>query len=102
MHSTPGSASWLNRAELCFCDVTTERLRRGVFTSVPELELAIKGCAAHHNADPRPFIWSKGARGILQKAIRANARLGHKRNRILHPLRQIAFRGAAIPLPACG
>jgi len=31
MHFTPTSASWLNMAERFFRDITTERLRRGVF-----------------------------------------------------------------------
>ena len=35
MHFTPTSASWLNMVERFFRDITTERLRRGVFTSVP-------------------------------------------------------------------
>jgi len=35
MHFTP-SASWLNMVERFFRDITTERLRRGVFTSVSE------------------------------------------------------------------
>jgi hypothetical protein len=39
-------------------DITTEPLRRGVFTSVPELEQAIADIA-HHNTNPKPFIWTK-------------------------------------------
>ncbi len=39
----------------------TERLRRGVFTSVPELIGAIKGYVAHHNENPKPFIWTAKA-----------------------------------------
>ena len=31
MHFTPTSASWLNMVERFFRDITTERLRRGVF-----------------------------------------------------------------------
>ena len=42
MHFTPTSASWLNMVERFFRDITTERLRRGVFTSVPELVSAIE------------------------------------------------------------
>ena len=41
MHVTPTSASWLNMVARFFRDITTERLRRGVFTSVPELIGAI-------------------------------------------------------------
>jgi hypothetical protein len=75
MHFTPTSASWLNMVERFFRDLTTERLRRGVFTSVPELVTAINEYVAHHNTEPKPFIWTKSARDILQKVIRANARL---------------------------
>jgi len=84
MHFTPTSASWLNMVERFFRDLTTERLRRGVFTSVPELVAAIEGYVAHHNTDPKPFIWTKSARDILQKVIRANSRLSGKQNATLH------------------
>ena len=59
MHFTPTSASWLNMIERFFRDITTERLRRGVFTSVPELVKAIDDYVAHHNTNPKPFIWTK-------------------------------------------
>lgn len=84
MHFTPTSASWLNMVERFFRDITTDRLRRGVFTSVGELETAIKEYVDHHNKDPKPFIWTKSARDILQKVIRANARLSSKQNGTLH------------------
>ena len=84
MHFTPTSASWLNMVERFFRDLTTERLRRGVFTSVPDLIAAIEHYVAHHNADPKPFIWTKSARDILQKVIRANGRLSSKQNEALH------------------
>jgi transposase len=84
MHFTPTSASWLNMVERFFRDITTERLRRGVFTSVPELITAIDEYIAHHNFNPKPFIWTKSARDILQKVIRANSRLSSKQNEALH------------------
>lgn len=84
MHFTPTSASWLNMVERFFRDITTERLRRGVFTSVPELVDAIDEYIAHHNTNPKPFIWTKSARDILQKVIRANRRLSSKKNETLH------------------
>ncbi len=84
MHFTPTSASWLNMVERFFRDITTERLRRGVFTSVPELIDAIDEYIAHHNKKPKPFIWTKTARDILQKVIRANSRLSSKQNATLH------------------
>jgi transposase len=84
LHFTPTSASWLNMVERSFRDLTTERLRRGVFTSVPELIAAIDEYIAHHNTDPKPFIWTKSARDILQKVIRANSRLSANQNEALH------------------
>ncbi len=84
MHFTPTSASWLNMVERFFRDITTERLRRGVFTSVPELVQAIDAYIAHHNTKPKPFIWTKSARDILQKVIRANSHLSSKQNATLH------------------
>ena len=45
--------------ERFFRDITTERLRRGVFTSVPELIQAIDGYIDHHNIKPKPFIWTE-------------------------------------------
>ena len=84
MHFTPTSASWLNMVERFFRDITTERLRRGVFTSVPELVTAIDEYITHHNTNPKPFIWTKSARDILQKVIRANSRLSAKQNAALH------------------
>src|SRR6187455_937549 len=52
VHFTPTSASWLNMVERFFRDLTQKRLRRGVFTSVPELTTAIDEYVAHHNTDP--------------------------------------------------
>ena len=71
MHFTPTSASWLNMVERFFRDITVQRLRRGVFTSVAELVAAIDEYITHHNTNPKPFIWTKSARDILQKVIRA-------------------------------
>jgi transposase len=84
MHFTPTSASWLNMVERFFRDITTERLRRGVFTSVAELIAAIDEYIADHNTHPKAFIWTKTARDILQKVIRANSRLSAKQNATLH------------------
>ena len=84
MHFTPTSASWLNMVERFFRDISENRLRRGVFTSVPELVSAIDEYIAHHNTNPKPFIWTKNARDILQKVIRANSRLSSKQNATLH------------------
>jgi len=46
----------MNMVERFFRDITVERLRRGVFTSVPELVTAIDDYIEHHNNNPKPFI----------------------------------------------
>lgn len=84
MHFTPTSASWLNMVERFFRDLDTSRLRRGVFTSVAELQAAIDDYITHHNVHPKPFIWTAKAHDILQKVIRANHRLSSKQNEALH------------------
>ena len=84
MHCTPAPATWLNRVERFFRDISENRLRSGVFTSVPEPVAAIDAYVAHHNTNPKPFIWAKSARDILHKAIRAHSRLNSKKNATLH------------------
>ena len=61
LHFTPTSASWLNMVERFFAEITRNRIRRGVFTSVADLKSAIMDYLDHHNADPKPFIWTKSA-----------------------------------------
>ncbi len=84
VHFTPTSASWLNMVERFFRDLSTQRLERGVFRSVPELMAAINDYVAVHNHNPKPFIWTAKAADILQKVIRANQRLSSKQNEALH------------------
>ena len=84
MHFTPTSASWLNMVERFFRDITTNRLRNGVFRSVPELIAAINEYIAAHNNNPKPFVWTAKANDILAKVIRANRHLSSKQNEALH------------------
>lgn len=84
VHFTPTSASWLNMVERFFRSISTDRLERGVFRSVPELITAIEEYIALHNQSPKPFIWTAKANDILQKVIRANSRLSSKKNEALH------------------
>ena len=84
IHFTPTSASWLNMVERFFRSISTDRLERGVFRSVPELTAAIEEYIAVHNQNPKPFVWTAKANDILQKVIRANRRLGSKKNEALH------------------
>ena len=71
LHFTPTSASWLNLVERFFAAITTKRIRRGAFASVAELEDAIHDYLDRHNADPKPFVWTKTADAILAKQRRA-------------------------------
>ena len=75
MHFTPTSASWLNMIERFFRDLTCNRVRRGVFHSVPELVTAIEGYIAQHNQQPKPFVWTAKAADILEKVRRGKQAL---------------------------
>jgi transposase len=75
MHFTPTSASWLNQVERFFGLITGDRIRRGVFKSVAELEAAIYDYLEHHNAHPSPFVWTKSATDILEKVARGRQAL---------------------------
>jgi len=70
LHFTPTSGSWLNQVERFFAALTEDRLRRGVFTSVPHLERAIADYLAEHNANPKPFVWTADADSILDRIKR--------------------------------
>jgi len=71
LHFTPTSASWLNMVERFFAEITRKRIRRSAFKSVTELKSAIMEYLETHNADPKPFIWTKSAAEILEKVARA-------------------------------
>src|SRR5450631_2925081 len=75
LHFTPTSASWLNMVERFFAEITRKRIRRGAFKSVAELKSAIMEYLEKHNADPKPFIWTKSAGQILEKVARAKQAL---------------------------
>jgi transposase len=75
MHFTATSASWMNMVERFFRNLSEDRLKRGVFKSVDELVSAIELFVLAHNENPKPFIWTAKATDILQKVIRAKAKL---------------------------
>lgn len=85
LHFIPTSSSWLNLVERFFRDLTEKRIRRGVFTSVPELEAAIMSYIKNHNTDPKSFTWTAKAEDILAKVERARAVLiSTKQSESLH------------------
>jgi transposase len=71
-HFTPTSASWLNAVEGFFAKLTTRRLKRGVFRSLQELKNAIHRFLDDHNADPKPFIWTKDPDKIIAAVKRGH------------------------------
>jgi len=75
LHFTPTSASWLNLVERFFAEITEQRIRRGVFNSVADLEKAIMDYLEQHNANPKPFVWTASAGAILEKVARAKQAL---------------------------
>ena len=74
-HFTPTSASCLNLVERFFGRITEDAIRRGVFTSVADLEATITSYLEQHNANPKPFIWTAPAEKILEKVARGRKAL---------------------------
>jgi transposase len=74
LHFTPTSASWTNLVERWFATLTEKQIRRGVHRSTRALEAAIKSYLLLHNANPKPFIWTKTADEILDSVARYCAR----------------------------
>ena len=72
-HFTPTSGSWLNAVETFFSALTRRRIRRGSFHSLVDLQVAINRYIAEHNADPKPFTWTKTPEHILTKLNPLNA-----------------------------
>jgi transposase len=77
VHFTPTSASWLNQVERWFATLTDKYIRRGTHRSTRQLEQAIKQYLAIHNADPKPFVWTKSADDILASIERFCLRISN-------------------------
>ncbi len=68
LHFTPTSGSWLNLVEVFFSIITRQAIRRGTFTSVKDLIAAIEAFIDGWNERCHPFVWTKTADDILNKA----------------------------------
>lgn len=75
LHFIPTSSSWLNLVERFFAEITRKRIRRGVFKSLLDLEVAIYRYLGEHNDHPTRFVWTKTAAQILAKVEIARASL---------------------------
>lgn len=69
-HFIPTYSCWLNQVERWFGLLTQRALRRGVHRSTAELKQAIRQYIAAHNADPKPFVWTKSADKIIASVTR--------------------------------
>src|SRR5437016_13767568 len=74
-HFTPTSRSWANAVEGWFAKLTRQRLKRGVFTSIIELQAAINRFIAEANDNSKPFVWTKSADAILAAVQRGRQAL---------------------------
>jgi transposase len=72
-HFTPTACSWLNAVEGFFARLTNQRLKRGAFVSVVDLQAAINRFVAEHNRNPKPFTWTADPDAII-----AAVRRGHQ------------------------
>src|ERR1700687_4494651 len=70
VHFTPTYGSWLSLVERWFAALTTKRIRRGAFRSVPQLKAGIQEFIDAHQANPKPFVWTKSADEILASIAR--------------------------------
>jgi transposase len=75
LHFTPTASSWLNLVERFFGKLTDKAIRRGIFTSVPDLIAAIEAYLKATNANPQPFTWTATAEQILAKVRRGRVTL---------------------------
>jgi hypothetical protein len=53
-----------------FSKMTRQRIRRGVFRSIVDLQSAINAYLVEHNAHPKPFVRTASAEAILAKLDR--------------------------------
>ena len=72
VHFTPTHASWMNLVEVWFGIVERQAIRRGVFTSVKDLNAKIRAFIDGWNNRSHPFVWTKTAEEVLAKANRNN------------------------------
>jgi len=80
LHFTPTSASWLNLVERWFVEITRKQIRRGTHRSTKALRQAIHDYIDMHNAEPRPFVWTKSADEILDSVARFCKRISESQH----------------------
>jgi len=78
-HFVPTSSSWLNLIERWFRELTSQRIRRGSFRSVEDLEKPITEFLAVWNENPKPFVWTATVESIVEKLSHCRQTLEHIR-----------------------
>ena len=61
--------------ERWFREITDQRIRRGVFRSVPELIAAIEDYMNNHNQNPRVFVWTASVESMMAKIAKCKEAL---------------------------
>ena len=78
VHFTPTSGSWMNLVEVWFGIIEKQAIHRGTFASVKDLTTKIRAFINGWNDRCQPFVWTKTAEQILDKANRPkNSTTGH-------------------------
>jgi transposase len=58
LHFTPTYSSWLNQVELWFAKIQRDVIKRGVFTSVPDLAGKLRRYIRAYSKIAKPFRWT--------------------------------------------
>jgi transposase len=74
-HFTPTSCSWVHAVEGFFAKLSKQRLKRGVFHSVVDLQAAINRYLAEHNQQPKLFVWTADPDKIIAAVKRGHQTL---------------------------
>ena len=75
LHFIPTSTSWADLVERFFAMLTHKQVRRGVFTSVPQLEKCLRDYLLSYNENPRPLVWTETVDEVLEKVHRSREAL---------------------------
>ena len=71
-HFVPTSCSWLNAVEGFFAKLSKRRLKRGVFRSIVDLQVAINRFLDETNDNPKPFTWTADPDKIIAAVKRGH------------------------------
>ncbi len=71
-HFVPTSCSWLNAVEGFFAKLSKRRLKRGVFRSIVDLQVAINRFLDETDDNPKPFTWTADPDKIIAAVKRGH------------------------------